>query len=104
MGRKAKAETDAACCGQNISINTGTDDRVEAIVSVDERGQMVLPKDLREKVGIKAGDKLVLISHRAGGDVCCISLIKADYFMGLLSDKLGPVMNELLFKKQTKED
>jgi DNA-binding transcriptional regulator/RsmH inhibitor MraZ len=28
--------------------------RVEALVSVDERGQVVLPKELREKAGIKA--------------------------------------------------
>ena len=32
--------------------------RVESIISVDERGQMVLPKDLRDKANIRAGDKL----------------------------------------------
>jgi antitoxin PrlF len=32
------------------------------MVSVDERGQMVLPKDLREKANIKAGDKLAVVS------------------------------------------
>ncbi len=30
---------------------------VEAIVSVDERGQMVLPKDFRIRSGIKPGEK-----------------------------------------------
>ena len=30
--------------------------KVQAVVSVDERGQMVLPKEIREKAGIKAGD------------------------------------------------
>ena len=33
---------------------------VDAMVSVDERGQMVLPKETREKAGIKAGDKLIV--------------------------------------------
>ena len=35
--------------------------KVEAVLSVDERGQMVLPKDVRQKAGIKTGDKLALI-------------------------------------------
>ena len=35
---------------------------VEAVVSIDERGQMVLPKEIREKAGIKAGDKLAVMA------------------------------------------
>jgi AbrB family looped-hinge helix DNA binding protein len=35
---------------------------VESIVSVDERGQMVLPKDIREKAKIRPGDKLAVVS------------------------------------------
>ena len=35
---------------------------VEALVTVDEWGQMVLPKELRAKAGIKAGDKLAVTS------------------------------------------
>ncbi len=31
--------------------------RLEALVTMDERGQMVLPKDLRERLGIGPGDK-----------------------------------------------
>ena len=38
--------------------------RVEAILGVDERGQMVLPKDVRERAGIQTGEKLALISAR----------------------------------------
>jgi AbrB family looped-hinge helix DNA binding protein len=36
--------------------------RVESLVAVDERGQMVLPKDLRDKAGIRPGDKLALVT------------------------------------------
>ena len=96
MGRKAKKDLETPCCGSTAGDG---DSKVEAVISVDERGQMVLPKEIREKVGIKAGDKLVVISRKDGDAVCCITLIKTDYFMGVLSDKLGPVMNELLFKK-----
>ena len=56
--------------------------RVESIVTVDERGQMVLPKDIREKAGIKAGDKLALVTLEKNGKVCCIHLMKADELAG----------------------
>ncbi len=32
------------------------------MTSVDERGQMVLPKDVRDKANIKPGDKLAVVS------------------------------------------
>lgn len=98
MGRKAKKEMVSACCGETISMNAG-DCKVEAMVSIDERGQMVLPKEIRDKVGIKAGDKLVLVSYQNDGEVCCLSLVKTDYFLGMLNEKLGPMMNELAVKK-----
>lgn len=66
--------------------------RVESMISVDERGQMVLPKELRDKANIKAGDKLALISWEKDGEVCCISLIKADYLAERVTEFLGPVM------------
>ena len=55
---------------------------VESIVTVDERGQMVLPKDIREKAGIKAGDKLALVTLQKNGKVCCIHIMKADELAG----------------------
>jgi len=70
--------------------------RVEALVSVDERGQMVLPKDVREAAGIRPGDKLALILWRKGGAVCCMSLIKADELTGMVRGRLGPLMKNLI--------
>jgi antitoxin PrlF len=69
--------------------------RVESLISVDERGQMVLPKELRDKANIKAGDKLALISWEKGGDICCLSLIKADYLAERVTEFLGPIMSGL---------
>jgi len=69
--------------------------KVEAVVSVDERGQLVLPKDVREKAGIKAGEKLALIMHGPQGDVCCISLIKAEGLADSIKTMLGPMMKEI---------
>jgi antitoxin PrlF len=72
--------------------------KVVAIVSVDERGQMVLPKDLRDKVGIRPGDKLAVVSIQKDNKVCCISLIKADTFSEMVKGMLGPMMEEVLQK------
>ncbi|MGD1047811.1 MAG: HgcAB-associated protein [Candidatus Krumholzibacteriaceae bacterium] len=89
------------CCGEGMKRG-GMMDRmscckVEAVVSVDDRGQIVLPKDIREKVGIKAGDKLAVIMHgpHGAGDVCCISLIKAEGLADSVKTMLGPLMKEI---------
>lgn len=73
--------------------------RVEAIVSVDERGQMVLPKDLRTKAGIKTGDKLAVALWEKDGATCCITLVKVEALVDMLKDKLGPVMKEAFLKE-----
>jgi AbrB family looped-hinge helix DNA binding protein len=65
--------------------------KVEAVVTVDERGQMVLPKEIREKANIKAGDKLAIISCGLGSEISCIALIKADGFESMLKNMLGPM-------------
>ena len=67
-------------------------------MGVDERGQMVLPKDIREKANIKAGDKLAIVSWEKNGCICCLGLIKADELMPMLKDMLGPIMKDMLDK------
>ena len=70
--------------------------RVEAFVSVDERGQMVLPKDIREKANINAGDKLTLVTCEVDGKVKVISLIRSEEFGKMVKNFLGPMMGEIL--------
>jgi len=70
--------------------------KVESIVSVDNRGQMVLPKEIREKAQIHAGDKLAIVSWEKNGEICCISLIKVDDLTTMVKDLLGPVVKEIL--------
>ena len=67
--------------------------RVEAVLSVDDRGQMVLPKDVREKAGIRTGDKLALIRLGEEGAICCLALMKAENLSGMVKDVIGPLMN-----------
>ena len=68
---------------------------VDAVVSVDERGQMVLPKELRQKAGIKAGDKLAVTSWEKDGKLCCIVLMKVENLVDMVKGHLGPVMKEV---------
>lgn len=70
--------------------------RVESIISVDERGQMVLPKDVRDAAGIHPGDKLALIMWRKNGQVCCMSLIKVNELTDIVRGRLGPLMKDII--------
>ncbi len=91
MEKKAKG---ASCCGPAGNAFAGC--RVESLIAVDDRGQMVLPKELRERAGIKGGDKLAVISWEKDGQVCCLSLIKVEEFSGMVKGVLGPLMGGLL--------
>jgi len=91
--KMVKADPKTSCC---IDVSkTASCCRVESLISVDERGQMVLPKELREKANIKAGDKLALISWEKDVGYCCLTLIKADNLADRVKEFLGPVMSNL---------
>jgi AbrB family looped-hinge helix DNA binding protein len=87
-----KTPKDDACCAPGGFGSC----KVDSLVSVDERGQMVLPKELRDKAGIKGGDKLAVITWEKEGKVCCVSLIKAEEFGGMIKGLLGPLMGDVL--------
>jgi AbrB family looped-hinge helix DNA binding protein len=59
------------------------------MITVDERGQMVLPKDVRDRAGIKARDKLALTTIERDGKICCILLTKADELVHVVQSTLG---------------
>lgn len=92
----AKKIKDAGCCkGADKDLSSC---KVESIISIDERGQLVLPKDIRDKVKIRAGDKLAVVSWEKNGEVCCISLMKVENLTGMVKDMLGPLMKEIIKK------
>lgn len=78
----APLQADLGCC------------RVESIVSVDERGQMVLPKEIREKAGIGPGDKLAVVSIQQDGQVCCVCLVKTKGLDDMVRGLLGPLLGQ----------
>lgn len=94
-----KQPKDNSCCDPvvDLAIPSGTSCcRVESVITVDERGQMVLPKDIRDKANIRAGDKLALVSWEKDGAVCCLTIIKADQLTGMVKGLLGPMLTEII--------
>ena len=88
MVTKKPTETGCAACA------TPSGCRVEAVLSIDERGQMVLPKEVRERAGIQTGEKLALISCESKGKVCCLALIRAGELSGMVKGMLGPLFGD----------
>lgn len=86
------------CCGLPPGGESGRT-RVESLITVDERGQTVLPKEIREKAGIRAGDKLAVITWEKEGKVCCLFLIKAEELAGMARDFLGPMARDFVENK-----
>jgi AbrB family looped-hinge helix DNA binding protein len=92
-------EKKESCC------TTSADEccKVESLVTIDERGQMILPKDLREKAGLAAGDKLVIATSMKNGRVWCLTLFKADDFGDMVKGFVGPVMRAAWTDKKEKK-
>ncbi|MFQ5917258.1 MAG: HgcAB-associated protein HgcC [Candidatus Binatia bacterium] len=91
MAQKGKSENSCECTDGGMSCC-----KVEALVSVDDRGQMVLPKEIREKANIRAGDKLAVSSWEKDGKVFCICLTKAEELADMVRAILGPAMKDIL--------
>ena len=86
-----KKATTPCCASPNGKMTF----RVEALIPVDHRGQMVLPKELRDRAKIRAGDKLAVITWDQGDEACCLTLIKADSLTEMVKSLLGPLVNEI---------
>jgi len=82
------------CCAPEIKERDCC--KIESLITVDERGQMVLPKELRDRANIRAGDKLALISWQKDGEVCCFMLIRADA-LATRQELVGRVAKVVMF-------
>lgn len=95
MVKKKIPEASAPSDEPSHGCGPGTCCNVEAVLSVDERGQMVLPKEVRQKAGIGTGDKLALISWERNGEVCCLALMKVANLSGMVQGILSPLVRDL---------
>jgi AbrB family looped-hinge helix DNA binding protein len=88
----AKKAAQDACCSESSSMCCSG---VKALVTVDVRGQMVLPKEIRQRANIRGGDKLAVVAWQRGDRICCISLIKAEELTQMVTDVFGPVAEDI---------
>lgn len=73
--------------------------RIDAVVTMDAKGQIVLPKDLREKANFKPNEKLAVVACEKNGEVCCIMIVKADKLVGAVTKALGPLLKAVTKQK-----
>jgi AbrB family looped-hinge helix DNA binding protein len=65
---------------------------VDAVVSIDAKGQIVLPKDIREKAKLRPNDKLAIVACEQNDQVCCIIMTKAENLGDSVKRALGPML------------
>jgi AbrB family looped-hinge helix DNA binding protein len=70
--------------------------KVDAVVTVDSKGQLVLPKDVREKIKLKPDDKLAIISCGGADETCCLIMVKAENLGSSVKSFLWPILREVL--------
>lgn len=77
---------------------TGTADccKVDAVVTIDSKGQLVLPKDIREKAKLKPNDKLAVIGCERDGEICCILMVKTEELGDSIRSCIGPMLKGVL--------
>ena len=83
--------------------NFGECCKIDAVVTVDAKGQIVLPKDLRERANIKPNDKIAVIGMQRDEAICCLVLMKADALGDTVKRMLGPIFDEALGKEVKNE-
>ena len=70
--------------------------RIDAVITMDAKGQVVLPKDLREKANFKPNDKIAVVACEKEGNVCCIVMVKAEKLVGAVSKTIGPLLKGVI--------
>lgn len=88
---KTTQTSKTGCCSQECC-------RIVAIVSLDAKGQMVLPKELRDQAGFVAGDKLAVTAWQREGKVICLTLTRADELAPMLKNQLEPLMKGVFYE------
>ena len=56
----------------------GPNCRIDSVVTIDSKGQIVLPKGLRQRASFEPNGKIALISFEKEGEVFCVLMIKAE--------------------------
>ena len=70
--------------------------KIDAVVSIDAKGQVVLPKDLRERAQLNPNDKIAIIGVERDNKVCCLVMMKAEALGNTVKNMLGPIFEQAL--------
>lgn len=68
---------------------------IEAVVSFDERGQLVFPKDVRKKFNLKAGEKFLMISCTNEAGLCCFTMVKTTAVNKMVGNAINPMLKNI---------
>jgi len=69
--------------------------KVDAVVTLDSKGQILLPKDIRKRAKLKPNDKLAIIGYERDGEICCIMVLKTERLGNAVNKALSPMLKEL---------
>jgi antitoxin PrlF len=70
--------------------------KIDAVVTIDAKGQVVLPKDLRERAQLNPNDKIAIIGVERDDKVCCLVMMKAEALGNTVKNMLGPIFEQAL--------
>lgn len=84
----------------NVSSCDDNACKIDAIVTMDAKGQIVLPKDLREKAGLKPTDKIAIVAYEKEGQTCCMVMIKVERLAGAVNKTLSPLLKGVTEKER----
>lgn len=94
LSDKFKYSEIVSSVGRTMSKKVGCC-KVDAVVTMDPKGQIVLPKDIRERARLNTNDKLAVIGCEEDGEVCCIMLVKAEKLEKTIKAALGPMLKDI---------
>lgn len=71
--------------------------------TVGQRGQVVLPADLRNERGIEPGDKLLVFMHEGGGPVLLVDADSVTLMLEETGEALEKIAKEVAKTKESRK-
>ena len=65
-------------------------EQIEAVIKVSSKGQIVIPREVRRKLGVKGGEKLLVLT--CGGDI--VLRKTKELSMDEIGEKIGKIVGE----------
>ena len=72
--------------------------KVESIITIDERGQLILPKEVRQKASLEPGEKLLVVVLEKEKTACCLALIKVSEIEKEVEELISPLFKGMALK------